>query len=199
MKVLTFLVFFTVCYLIYKYIYDGTVSVKSNLDNNYYNVRNGPDKQLKADLLALIYLKLKLLVKTLSNDPVYNSSVPVKRLINNWESVTIKEIGNMEGDAAYVINKKNMSFCLQKSSNNVNLAELNLMGYVAIHELAHVMSNEVGHGAEFVKNFEFLLDYSKEINYYDPLLQRELPLFIPLKELETKESYCGVSLKNSIT
>ena len=60
------------------------------------------------------------------------------------------------------------------------------------------MSEEIGHGHEFIKNFEFLLNYTKEIIYYDPLLKRQIPLYIQLNKLNTSDNYCGVSLENSV-
>ena len=98
-----------------RYFYDGTELFKSSLDGNDYRVRLGSNSQLKADLLAYIYLKLNTLVNTLKVDPNYTNNIAVQRLIHNWNrGVSIKEIGYMESDAAYVINKQNMSFCLQK-------------------------------------------------------------------------------------
>jgi predicted metal-dependent hydrolase len=144
--------------------------------------------------------KFVIITENLKNDSRYYSDINVQRLLRNWNAgVTVKEVGNMENDAAYVVNKKNMSFCLQKTKNEVVLEELNLITYVGIHELAHIMSEEIGHGSEFVKNFEFLLNYAKGILYYDPLLKRQLPLYISLNELNTSSSYCGVALKNSLS
>ena len=118
-------------YLFYKYIYDGTEQLTSTIDNKVYRVRKGNDNQVKADILAILNGKFAIIVNNLKNDPRYNNETAVKRLINNWDSgVTLKEIGNMESDAAYVINKKNMSFCLQKTKNEVVLEELNLITYV---------------------------------------------------------------------
>jgi len=186
-------------YLFYKHIYDGTEYLKSTVDNNNYRVRKGQDQQLRADILAILNGKFAIIVNNLKNDPNYFSNRAVQRLIRNWEDgVSIKEIGNMENDAAYVINKKNMSFCLQKTKNQVILEELNLITYVGIHELSHIMSEEIGHGPEFIENFEFLLNYSKNITYYDPLLKRQLPLYIQLNKLNTSDKYCGVSLENSV-
>jgi len=199
-KVITAVSILVVFYIGYKYIYDGTVEVLSSVDQKIYKVRNGKDKQLKADILAILYGKFAIITDNLKNDSRYYSNINVQRLLKNWNSgVTIKEVGNMENDAAYVINKKNMSFCLQKTKNEVVLDELNLITYVGIHELAHIMSEEIGHGSEFVKNFEFLLNYAKGILYYDPLLKRQLPLYISLNELNTSSSYCGVALKNSLS
>ena len=111
----------------------------------------------------------------------------------------------MENDAAFVINKQYMSICLvnfcdTKKCGNINSeANLNLLAYVGIHELAHIMSLETEHGAEFRNNFKFLLDYSKDINYYDLILQRNIKLYIDLKSLRTPDNFCGVSVVNSMS
>ena len=79
----------------YQYFYDGTDYIKSNIDGNYYRVRN--KNQRKADLLAIMHAKLNLIVNTLSLDSKYNNNTNVKRLIYNWnKGVSIKEIGKME-------------------------------------------------------------------------------------------------------
>ena len=184
-------------YTFYVYLYDGTEYVKSTIDSKYYKVRNNHDKQEKADLLAVMYLKLNTLVGNLAHSS-YISNSSVQRLVYNWnKGVTIKEIGKMETDAAYVINKQFMSFCIpDNTSKSVN--DLNLMTYVGIHELAHVMSQEIGHGDEFISNFEFLLSRAKEMNYFDPLLKQNLPIYIQLNKLKTADNYCGVPLVNSI-
>lgn len=180
----------------YYNVYDGTNTHFSKLNNKVYKVRSSHNKELKADLLATLDEKLKVLVESLRSIP--NPPESIKRLIINWDSgISIKEIGNMESDAAYVINKKYMSFCL-KDFNNVSLETINLLTYVGIHELSHVMSVETGHGEEFKQNFKFLLDYSKNLKYYDQLLKKEVPLYIPLNKLKTPSDYCGVSIINSI-
>ncbi len=161
-------------YLFYFYVYDGTRQVKSRLDNKFYSVRNVNGKETKADLLALINLKLDTIVKSLASS--HSENPDVKRLVANWnKGVSIKEIGKLESDAAYVINKQYMSFCLPDDISK-SLEKINLLTYVGIHELAHVMSIETGHGEEFIKNFEFLLNYSKELKYLDPVSNLYLPV-----------------------
>jgi hypothetical protein len=185
----------------YKYIYDGTELVQSSIDGKYYKVRIEKGNQHKANLLAVLHIKLNTIVTSLREQSIYSQNVPVQRLIQNWnQGVTIKEIGKMESDAAYVINKKHMSFCLQErpENNKKTIEDLNLMTYVGIHELAHIMSHEIGHGDEFISNFEFLLNYSKQLKYYDPLLHKEVPIYIQLDKLDTADNYCGVPLINSI-
>jgi hypothetical protein len=187
--------FFLGCYGFYKYIYDGTEYVKSTIDNNYYRVRSVYQKQQKANILAILYIKLNTIVSSLERS---NSDNPnVQQLVNNWNNgVSIKETGKLETDAAYVINKKYISFCLPDTTGALN--EINLMTYVAIHELAHIMSFEIGHGPEFVRNFDFLLRYAKTLKYLDPITNTYIPVYIQLDKLNTANNFCGVKLVNSI-
>jgi len=204
-EILIAVLFLFVFFLFYKYVYDGTSTFKSTLDGKYYKVRQGNDSQTKADLLAFIKLKLSIIVEALRSDSNYSNDTDVRRLLSNWDrGVTIKEIGNMESDAAYVINKQHFAFCLQdlpgvgEKPKTTKLEDTNLITYVGIHELAHIMSEETGHGQEFIRNFEFLLNYAKNIKYTDPFLNKEIPLYIELSKLKTSDNYCGVPLINSI-
>ena len=189
-KLLKFIYLFFIisCVVVfYYYIYDGTEYMVSTIDGKSYKVQDGPDMQIRVDSLAILNDKLNTIVNNLKNSN--SNSYAVQKLIKNWDrGVTIKEIGKMETDAAYVINKQYMSFCLRDINNNMNL-----LTYVGIHELSHIMSDEIGHGKEFVKNFEFLLNYAKTLKY-----QGE-PLYIPLNQTKTPDNYCGVSLENSIS
>ena len=184
--------------LFYYYIYDGTVLYKSSLDGNEYRVRNRPGKQKKANLLSLVKTKFDIIINSLKNDSAYNSDPEVQRLLNNYsKGISVKEIGNLENDAAYVINKQHMSFCLQEHKSS-SLEDTNLLSYVGIHELAHVMSNSIDHSTEFIKNFKFLLNYSKGLTYKDPFTGKTEPVYIELDKLNTDDNYCGVLLTNSI-
>jgi predicted metal-dependent hydrolase len=188
----------------YTYVYDDTDWFTSTLDNRKYRVRNGPEniKKMKCDLLANLKNKMDFIIYSLSKEPDINENI--NRLLNNWSrGIVIKEIGSMEPDAAYVINKQYLSICLKNFCNSTNcdkytLDNINLLTYVGIHEMAHIMSEEIGHGKEFKNNFKFLLDYSKNLKIYDPLLKDEFPVYIELSKLKTPESYCGVSIINSI-
>ena len=188
----------------YTYVYDDTDWFTSTINNQKYRVRNGPEsiKQMKCDLLANLNNKLNFIIISLSKEP--NKSDSVNRLLNNWSrGIVIKEIGSMEPEAAYVINKQYLSICLKNFCNSENcqkytLDNINLLTYVGIHEMAHIMSEEIGHGDEFKTNFKYLLDYSKNLKLYDPLLKEEFPVFIELNKLKTPDSYCGVSIINSI-
>ena len=195
-------------YLIYKLVFDGTSQFTSNIFNKQFKVRGSTNeiKETKSNLLGDVYDRLETLVSTLRNDKTLISNVPVQRLIANWNrGISIKETGVMESDAAYVINKQHMSICLvnfcdiAKCKNINSIENLNLLAYVGIHELAHVMSEEIGHSTEFRNNFRFLLEYAKNINYDDPILKKTVKLYIDLNKLSTPDNFCGVSVVNTIS
>ena len=198
-KIFLVILLLTLVYLFYQFIYDGTEHYRSKVDNNLYKIRKGENSQLRADILATLNKKFGIVINALKNDPKYNTLDSVKRLANTWKNgITIKEIGNMESDAAYVINKKYMSFCIQTKTGKYNMSDINLITYVGLHELAHIMSVEIGHGPEFVQNFELLLSYAKKLTYFDTILNEEVPLYIQLNKIKTADNYCGVPLINSI-
>ena len=77
-------------------------------------------------------------------------------------------------------------------------SDTNLITYVGIHELAHVMSIGTEHDSEFLTNFQFLLKYASDITYQNPFNGVMEKLYIPISELNTADNYCGVKIKNSI-
>ena len=58
--------------------------------------------------------------------------------------------------------------------------------YVVIHEMAHLMSDSIGHTAEFYKNFDFLLTISQEIGIYKYINYANSPT-----------EYCGMMITDS--
>jgi len=197
-----FLIIFSlvIIYLIYIYFYDATIYFTDVAYEKTYKVRDTPYKELSVRKLAIIDSKLNALINALRNED--NPSVDI--LIKRWDSgITIKEIGNMERDAAYVINKKYMAFCLHNNpdpdlNSEHTLEDDNLLGYAAIHELAHIMSQETSHGPEFIKNFKYLLNFAKGVRYYDRYHNSDLPVYIQLSKVNNKSSYCNVNIENTI-
>ena len=195
---ITFLILIII-YICYEFIYDGTENYESSIDGKCYKVRRGDSElQQKVDNLAIINLKLNTIVKSLDQSE-YSHLENVIRLIKNWnKGVSIKEIGLMEDDAAYVIDKHKMAFCLRTSPKGGDLESLNLLTYVAIHELSHVMSIETDHGEEFKNNFKFLLNYAKTVEYINPLTLQKEYIYVSINPQENKKdsNFCGVEISN---
>lgn len=144
------------------YIKGEVVYIKSNIDNNKYLVRDLPDKQMSADLLARVSNAMeKLVIYLKENKGKYkNNTKCIDLLIRRFNPRNITEGGLREDYTTYTINKGDeISFCLRTRDTSNNLHDLNLLIFVAIHELAHIGSiqNDPGHKTnEFKQNFEFL-------------------------------------------
>jgi hypothetical protein len=69
---------------------------------------------------------------------------------------------------SYSVNKgESVHFCLrQRDDNHEKLVDIDIMTFVAIHEMAHMITKTVGHGADFWNNFGWLLQEAEQINIY---------------------------------
>ena len=71
-----------------------------------------------------------------------------------------------QDDKSYTINKQKVYLCLK--DHNDDYYPMNMLMYVAIHELAHVMCNEIGHTPKFHDIFQNLLVRAHQLGIYDP-------------------------------
>lgn len=83
-----------------------------------------------------------------------------------------------EGDSAYTENKEVITLCLRDPYTK-DYYDMNTIMYVALHELAHVISKSQGHNNEFKKNFSILLREASRKKIYDP--RKNIPT-----------TYCGI-------
>lgn len=73
-----------------------------------------------------------------------------------------------EGKKSYTINKKKIYLCLKDENNEYY--DYNMLMYVALHELSHVLCDEIGHTAKFHRIFEQILKQAEEMKIYDPTI-----------------------------
>lgn len=78
----------------------------------------------------------------------------------------VQDITFYEGNKSYTINKKKIYLCLR--DKNKEYYDFNMLLYVAIHELAHVLCDEIGHTSKFNHIFHKLLEKAESIKIYDP-------------------------------
>ena len=144
------------------------VEVKSSVDGKTYRVRDLPDKQKAADLMAYVRLNMQKLKLHLESS--YPDKTQVVQLKNNF----VADAGRMfesTPDAeftSYSVNKgEAVHFCLrQRDENHEKLVDSDIMTFVAIHEMAHMITKTVGHGADFWNNFGWLLQEAELIGIY---------------------------------
>ena len=139
--------------------------VKSTVDGQEYLVRSLPDKQEAANLLAQIRQKLEKMVLHLKE--TIPEDARTKRLLKNFHSDKISEGSETAKYTSYSINKgEKIVFCLRAKNETKKLVDLNTMTFVALHELAHIATESIGHTKEFWDNFKWILKESVKIQIY---------------------------------
>jgi len=77
----------------------------------------------------------------------------------------VKTLKFFEGNKSYTINKKKIYMCLRDEHGNYY--DKNMLIYVAIHELAHVLCDEIGHTEKFHRIFQELLEKAQDLQIHD--------------------------------
>lgn len=163
----------------------GLNCITSNVDGNKYCVRERLKQEMAADLLASVTKNMKILVAYMQKTyPTYEN---VQRLIKNFNPQTIMETQTDSEHTAYSENKgEKIAFCLNTTKMGDTLIDKNTLTFVSIHELAHTMSESIGHKEEFWKNFKFLLENAVCIHIYKAVNYSKTPI-----------SYCGMTIDES--
>jgi len=171
--------------------YDNIESFKlkcvvSSVDGNKYCVRDRKRITDAANLLAKVTTKCQELVDYMNNN--HEDKPCVKRLVKGFNSDKIMETLPTSSYTAYSENKgEKVAFCLnQKKQDNENLIDEHTLTFVAIHELAHIMTESIGHKSDFWTNFKFLLDNAKEANIHNPVDYKKKP-----------QEYCGMKIHDN--
>lgn len=144
------------------------VSVKSTVDGQTYKVRDLPDKQAAADMMARIRLKMKKLKIHL--ETTFPDKPQVKQLARNFdaEAHRLGEATPEDEFTSFSVNKgESVHFCLrQREGQNESLVDENIVTFVAIHEMGHIITKSIGHGPDFWNNFAWLLEQAERIGIY---------------------------------
>jgi hypothetical protein len=160
--------------------------IVSTADGKKYCVRERNNIEKASNLLAQTTDKLKYLVENMNAR--YSNRKNVQRLVENFNPTTIKETLPTSEYTAYTENKgEKLAFCLNKNNkNNENLIDQNTLMFVAIHEIAHIMTFSVGHTEEFWLNFKFLLENAVELGIYEPIDYKKNP-----------KNYCDMTISDN--
>ena len=157
----------------------------SNVDGETYCVRDRAKLEIAADLLATVTQKCKELVIYVGKK--YPDDEDVQRLVQKFNPSKISETLPTSEYTAYSENKgEKLAFCLNKTKEGNKLIDVNTLTFVALHELAHIMTVSEGHKQIFWQNFKFLLTEAKEANIYIPVDYKKNP-----------ETYCGMDITDN--
>jgi len=153
-------------------------------DEQFQLVRDLPDKENAAELMAEIKKRMQQLINYCVTNFPDNENVKV--MSERFQPNNIQETSINDSGTSYTIDKgKEMHLCLRDKSN-MELHNINILMFVAIHELAHVLSTSYGHNDEFGENFVFLLKQSIKIGIYNPVDYSQNP-----------EEFCGMNVTSN--
>lgn len=164
--------------------------VKSTIDGKDYLVRDLKDKQQAADILA----ELKKNIMTLTdhmhehkNDLYKEEHDSITQLKNKIKNVIINESTEDSVYTSYSVNKgEQIVFCLRSKYTN-QLHDINLIMYVALHEMGHVGCKSFGHTAEFKRIFAFFTRTAIKMGLYKKIDFNNDP-----------SEYCGLLITDSV-
>jgi hypothetical protein len=164
------------------------VDVKSTVDNKIYRVRDMPDKQKAADLLANVRIKIESLYMALRDK--FPNKPQVKQWMRNFkpDPERFAESTPAEEHTSYSVNKgEKIHLCLrQREGENETLVSENVMVFVALHEMGHTITPTLGHGPDFWNNFGWLLKQAEAKGIYSYQDFKSHPV-----------SYCGLSITDA--
>jgi len=164
--------------------YNELTYVTSNVDGRSYLVRNRVDKQEAADLLGRVNKKLIKIVEYMDNNVDTEES---RRLVKNFSPDVISESLSDSSHTSYSVNKgEKIVFCLRSKDGRETLVDDNTMTFVAIHELAHLMTKSIGHNQDFWDNMKELLKVAIELGLYQKQDFKSNPVM-----------YCGTKITDS--
>ena len=141
------LVVITILYLYLESKSSEVIKVKAD-DGKDYLVRNLPDRVDAANKLALIKKRLSTIVDELYNkkntDEHKSKLEEIELLKSNYRPDSLSESSPGNKYTSYSIDKgKKIVYCLRTKDGTNKLIDDNTITFVAIHELAHLMTKEI--------------------------------------------------------
>lgn len=195
MNILFYIILFIIVFFLYKR-YIEVYYIKSTIDNNHYIIRNNYENSKlveTANMLAEINKRVELLIQhlILSNNQL--SKDVGNKLKKVYNHNVISEAAYDVRYTTFTINKEDMHICLRTRDSHQNVYDINILMYVVIHELAHMINYDqqgnpiLGHGREFQRIFKLLIKEAILSNVYKYENYRENP-----------QEYCGITINSNI-
>jgi hypothetical protein len=111
----------------------------------------------------------------------------IRRLYKNFNPEAFSETTPDAKYTSYSVNKgEKIVFCLRDKKEGETLVKENIMTFVSIHELAHLMTKSIGHEPEFWSNFKLLLKISIDNGLYKNIDFNSTP-----------KPYCGINITDT--
>jgi len=152
-------------------------------DGRSYKVQNLPDKHQAVEAMSRIRTNLE---KICDHCKEYKDE-PYVRLVSRFNPDVLEENDVNADSTSYSENKgEKIVVCLRDKAPPYTLVDENTVMFVLIHELAHLMTESIGHTPEFWTNMRRLLQESIQIGVYTPVNYSKNPV-----------KYCGMTITDT--
>ena len=163
----------------------GDVTYQQADDGNSYYVLNRPDARAAANMLARVRGKLEALVADVQTE--YPDNADARRLAAKFNPANISEGSPHSGYTSFTVDKgAKVVLCIRQKEDE-RLVPEDVVVYVAVHELAHIMTNEIGHTDVFWANNRILVDRAETLGLYKAIHFETTP-----------QPYCGLTIDKTL-
>ena len=188
---LFFTIIFIIIIFIYLYLnYNNIIYIHNNFGDKlliYKDNNNIIKSNLLNKLITNMYILRDYLYDNIDNYSEFKEYIIQLKNNFNKERTIIYETDPKSNLRSYSLNKgEELSICM-KDKNTNTLYDLNLLTYVAIHEMSHFACPEIGHGLLFQKIFNKFI-----------LIAIDIGLYVKEDYNKNPINYCGLLLNSSI-
>jgi hypothetical protein len=158
-------------------------------DGKIYEMQNLPDKEKALETMVAIRAKLETLHEYYVTTPNVAQDPAVIRFNANFSSDVLTENDMASPDTSYSENKgQRIVVCLRDKTKppQYPLIDQNTVMFVVLHEMAHLMTETIGHTQEFWSNFKRILQDAVRLGIYQPVNYAQRPT-----------PYCGMTITDS--
>lgn len=158
-------------------------------DGHQYDMQNLPSKEQAVKLMAEIRSRLVKLFTHYKETPGLDQDPPVGRFLARFTPDVFVENDMASKDTSYSENKgQKIVVCLRDKTKapSYPLVSTNTIMFVMLHEMAHLMTETIGHTQEFWGNFKRILGDAVQIGIYHPVNYAHQPT-----------PYCGMMITDT--
>ena len=168
------------------YVKNKDLIILKGTDSRKYRLLDLPGKEKCLEMLVLLNTNTVKLVDLLKKNKTEKKGI--NEVIKRYNPDRLSENLENRSLTAYSLNKgEEICVCLREPKDETKVInDTNTLMFVLIHELSHLMTEEIGHTDDFWKNMAFLLKKGNECGVYNPINYSESPVM-----------YCGVNVNQT--
>jgi hypothetical protein len=158
-------------------------------DGKMYEMQNLPNKEEAVKRMSAICGNLTKLRDHYQSEPALSADPSVGRFLARFNLDSFVENDMASNDTSYSENKgQKIVVCLRDKTKapEYPLIEENTVMFVMLHEMAHLMTETIGHTQEFWNNFKRILHDAVKLNIYKQVNYAQKPT-----------PYCGMIITSS--